>query len=81
MADSAKSTAHSMVDKAENATQSAHESAQQNKDQNPGFLQQVIYLWEIYILAANLVYHKFSPVIGHLVDQSVGWRFRSRKLK
>ncbi|CAN4091000.1 unnamed protein product [Withania somnifera] len=42
LAESAKNTAHSMVDKAENATQSAHQSAQQHRDdqQNPGFLQQ-----------------------------------------
>ncbi|KAJ8542145.1 hypothetical protein K7X08_017011 [Anisodus acutangulus] len=38
--DSAKGIANSAVDKAENATQRASESAEQNKDQNAGFLQQ-----------------------------------------
>ncbi|MCD7469627.1 hypothetical protein HAX54_008769 [Datura stramonium] len=41
IAESAKSTVHSMVEKVENATQNAHQSAQLNKEQNnPGFLQQ-----------------------------------------
>ncbi|XP_009777266.1 late embryogenesis abundant protein 1-like [Nicotiana tabacum] len=38
--DSGKSIANSAVDKAENATQRASETAEQNKDQNSGFLQQ-----------------------------------------
>ncbi|KAH0670179.1 hypothetical protein KY290_025597 [Solanum tuberosum] len=38
--DSAKNVANSAVDKAENATQRASESAQQNNDHNAGFLQQ-----------------------------------------
>ncbi|PHU21489.1 hypothetical protein BC332_06596 [Capsicum chinense] len=41
LTDSAKNTAHSMADQAENATQRANQSVQQTKDQNnPGFLQQ-----------------------------------------
>ncbi|KAK4732672.1 hypothetical protein R3W88_025660 [Solanum pinnatisectum] len=41
LAQSAKNTAHSLADKADNATHSAQQSVQENKDQlNPGFLQQ-----------------------------------------
>lgn len=44
LAESARNTAHSLADKADNATQNAQQSVQENKDQlNPGFLQQVIY--------------------------------------
>ncbi|XP_055809415.1 late embryogenesis abundant protein 1-like [Solanum dulcamara] len=38
--DSAQSVANSAIDKAENATQRASESVQQNNDHNAGFLQQ-----------------------------------------
>ncbi|XP_070058061.1 uncharacterized protein [Nicotiana tomentosiformis] len=38
--DSGKSIANSAVEKAENATQRASETAEQNKDQNSGLLQQ-----------------------------------------